>query len=79
VESTDDNDHEQCLYAILLRHLEAEECGQTVDRAELLAAHPKFAAELQEFLEACDRLEQFTVPFWRTIRPGRPWRRRGAP
>jgi hypothetical protein len=79
VESTDDNDREQCLYAILLRHLEAEERGKAVDRGELLAAHPEFAAELREFLEACDRLEQFTVPSWRTARPGWPWRRRGSP
>jgi hypothetical protein len=79
LESTDDSVHEQCLYAILLKHLEAAERGRTVDRAELLAAHPEFAAELQEYLEACDRLEQFTVPFWRKVRPGWPWRKRGAP
>jgi hypothetical protein len=54
---------------ILLAYLESTERGHRPDPAGLLARHPDVAAELREFLEAHQRLEQLTAALGRAGRP----------
>jgi WD40 repeat protein len=46
------------LQSILVSYIEASEAGQAPARAELLARHPEFAAELAEFLDARERIQR---------------------
>jgi eukaryotic-like serine/threonine-protein kinase len=55
-------DRESLLGEILAALIEAEEAGQPLDRAEWLARHPGFAAELTEFFESEDRLDSVAAP-----------------
>jgi serine/threonine-protein kinase len=50
------------LQQILLDYLESAERGVPPDPAEVVACHPEFAAELQEFLETQDRVENLVAP-----------------
>jgi hypothetical protein len=74
VTPTDEYWREQRLYEILLEYLEAAERGKAINPAELLADHPEFAAELQEFMEMRDWLECLVAPLWAAGR--HDWRRR---
>src|SRR5689334_19289283 len=49
-------ERDERLGEILAAWIEAEERGETPDRADWLARHPAFAAELEEFLANRDRL-----------------------
>jgi serine/threonine-protein kinase len=49
------DERERRLHEILADYLEAEEAGRAPDRAELLARHPEFAAELRAFFDDHDR------------------------
>src|SRR5215470_12859486 len=59
---------EQRLEAVLASCLDALEKGQTLDRQELLARHPEFAAELAEFLDGREQLDRLAAPL-RAITP----------
>jgi serine/threonine protein kinase len=55
------DERERRLNALLLAVVQAREKGQALDRKEMLAAHPEFAAELEEFFAARDYLERVTA------------------
>ncbi|HYT95472.1 MAG TPA: protein kinase, partial [Gemmataceae bacterium] len=57
--STSTAEREQQLNAILVPLVQALEKGQSLDRQQLLRAHPEFAVELQEFLAGRDCLRRF--------------------
>jgi serine/threonine protein kinase len=57
-----DAGREQQLHRIILALVQALETGQAPDRTRFLAAHPEFAAELEEFFAARDRLERLAAP-----------------
>jgi serine/threonine-protein kinase len=62
VDSLDTIGEADRLYEVLLNYLESLERGCRPDAAALLAGHPEFAPELQEFLETQDRVEGLTAP-----------------
>jgi serine/threonine protein kinase len=62
VERADKGGLEQRLYEIVLGYLEAAECGETADPAELQGSHPEFAAELEAFLDTWAAVERLTEP-----------------
>ncbi len=55
-------DREKGLSAVLVAVLEALDSGQGVDRAELLARHPEYAAELARFLDDQERVDRCALP-----------------
>jgi WD40 repeat protein/serine/threonine protein kinase len=61
-DQTKTSDHEQRLGAALAACLEAMDDGRVPDRAELLARHPEFAAELGRFLDDQERVERCARP-----------------
>jgi WD40 repeat protein len=65
---TGSSERERRWQAVLVACLEALEAGQAVNRHELLARHPEFAAELAEFFANRDRLDQVAAP----LRPAAP-------
>ncbi|HKB41390.1 MAG TPA: serine/threonine-protein kinase, partial [Gemmataceae bacterium] len=67
-ESTGMDGREQRLEAVLASCLDALEKGQPLDRQELLARHPEFAAELAEFLDGREQLDRLAAPL-RAIAP----------
>jgi serine/threonine protein kinase len=60
---------EQRLSAVLVACLEAIDAGQPIDRQELLARHPDFAAELGQFLDDQGQVDRFAAPL-RTVARG---------
>jgi eukaryotic-like serine/threonine-protein kinase len=64
------------LCEIIQSYLESSDAGTAPDRAELIARHPEFAAELREFLENQDRLEAITVRLRRALQTSCAWMER---
>jgi hypothetical protein len=62
VDCSDPDDHEERLLRVLLDYIESSERGVQPDSAEILARHPDFAPELQEFLETQQQLDDLTAP-----------------
>src|SRR5262245_61516920 len=56
------SDREQRLGEIVFAAVRAQEEGRPVDRGELLARHPEFAAELAEFFAGRDELDRLAAP-----------------
>jgi serine/threonine protein kinase len=69
-EPNDPRGREQRLSAILVACLEALDRGQPLDRHELLARHPEFAAELARFLEDQGQVDRLAAPLRALARGG---------
>src|ERR1700676_175864 len=65
-----DAEREQQLNQIILTLVQTLEQGKGMDRVQFLAAHPEFAAELDEFFAGRDRLEHLAAPFREAAREG---------
>jgi serine/threonine-protein kinase len=61
-QANDPGSREERLNAILAAYLDAAAAGQPPDRAELLARHPDFAAELTSFFADNDGVRQLAEP-----------------
>ena len=61
-EHNDVPEREERLSAVLVVCLEAIDQGRTLDRAELLARYPDFAAELTQFLDDQERVDRCAAP-----------------
>jgi WD40 repeat protein/serine/threonine protein kinase len=61
-DSMDVSDREQRLSAVVLSCLEALDRGRTLDRQELLARYPEFAAELSKFLADHVQVDRRAAP-----------------
>ena len=61
-EQTRGSEHEQRLGTVLADCLEAMDNGVAPDRADLLARHPEFEAELAQFLDDQERVERCARP-----------------
>src|SRR5208282_6464892 len=64
-----ESSREQRLQAVLVACVEALEKGQALDKNELLARYPEFAAELAEFLAGRAHIEHAAEPL-RALAPG---------
>src|SRR4051794_32609762 len=62
-------EREQRLNAILLSALQAMEKNPQLDRQQVLAAHPEFAAELKELFASRDCLQRWTGKDRGSLRP----------
>src|SRR5690349_15573388 len=69
-EHTNGAEREQRLATILVACLEAFEGGQPLDRANLVAQHPEFAAELARFFDDQERVDRCAAPL-RAVVQGR--------
>jgi serine/threonine protein kinase len=67
-ETNDLGGREQRLSAILVACLEALDRGQPLDRHELVARHPEFAAELIRFLEDQGQVDRLAAPLRALVR-----------
>src|SRR5262245_61430147 len=63
---------DQRLSAVLVACLEAMDAGQPLDRQELLARHPEFAAELEQFFEDQGQVDRLAAPLRAVARGGLP-------
>jgi hypothetical protein len=70
-DSAEQQDGEERLAVVLVSCLEALDKGQAVDRQELLARHPEFAAELGKFLDDQGQVDRFAAPL-RAVAEGLP-------
>src|SRR5262249_37898824 len=61
-ESANLSEREQHWQSVLVACAEALEKGEPIDREQLLAQHPEFAAELAEFFSNRDKLDQLAAP-----------------
>src|SRR5262245_15383591 len=61
-ESAASSDREQRLILIVLECLEAMDRGEPIHRADLLARHPEFAAELNKFLDDLEQVDGCAAP-----------------
>jgi serine/threonine protein kinase len=64
-----DAEREERLNEVLLKYVEAAEDGTPPDRLRFLAAHPEFAAELEEFFTARDQLDRLIGDSRATVIP----------
>jgi serine/threonine protein kinase len=55
-------DRESQLHAALLAYVEARQAGREPDRRQLVAAHPDFKVELEEFFAGDDEVERLAGP-----------------
>ena len=53
---------EERLSELILEYIDAIEAGAPIDRAELLAVHADYHAELNQFFESRDRIERVAAP-----------------
>jgi tRNA A-37 threonylcarbamoyl transferase component Bud32 len=69
---TDLSEREARLGEVLAALLEAAERGETPERADWLARHPEFAAELNEFFDSEQRLRSLAAPLRAALSPNTP-------
>src|SRR5260370_23345069 len=69
VERADLSEGELRLGEIAFACLKAREAGQPLDRQDVLARHPEFAAELAEFLARLEDVDRVAAPLREAVRP----------